>query len=272
MNRLEVMQTGGFPLETDTLDFMQKTYELLNNLGYLAGDLTIINGCDVNGTSTGDGVVFMNGELLPFVGGITQSRVVIVEEPTTRNFEDGSTKVVFKNRYVTFGNGSGSQPWNEFTRIEPLKLIMETVSELKARMLPVLTNPILWSGNIADIPTGYQLCDGTNGTPDLRKKFIVGYDSTAADYNTIGKTGGEEKHTLTTDELPKLEGTFWTVTPTGDNGTGIISAQASGDAWIEGKSAPGWKHKIMKISFGNNQPHENRPPFYTLAYIIWVGI
>ena len=33
---------------------------------------------------------------------------------------------------------------------------------------------VIWSGTIATIPTGFQLCDGTNGTPDLRDKFIVG--------------------------------------------------------------------------------------------------
>ena len=31
----------------------------------------------------------------------------------------------------------------------------------------------MWSGTIATIPAGWQLCDGTNGTPDLRDRFIV---------------------------------------------------------------------------------------------------
>ncbi len=33
---------------------------------------------------------------------------------------------------------------------------------------------VMWSGRIADIPPGWALCDGTNGTPDLRDRFIVG--------------------------------------------------------------------------------------------------
>jgi len=33
---------------------------------------------------------------------------------------------------------------------------------------------IMWSGSIDDIPTGWQLCDGSDGAPDLRNKFIVG--------------------------------------------------------------------------------------------------
>jgi hypothetical protein len=36
---------------------------------------------------------------------------------------------------------------------------------------------LLWSGSIATIPTGWVLCDGTNSTPDLRDRFVVGADA-----------------------------------------------------------------------------------------------
>lgn len=49
---------------------------------------------------------------------------------------------------------------------------------------------ITWSGAIVDIPTGYQLCDGTNGTPDLRDQFIMGAGSTHA----VDDTGGFLEH------------------------------------------------------------------------------
>jgi hypothetical protein len=38
----------------------------------------------------------------------------------------------------------------------------------------------IWSGAVADIPKGWQLCDGTNGKPDLRDKFILGAGNTYA--------------------------------------------------------------------------------------------
>lgn len=38
----------------------------------------------------------------------------------------------------------------------------------------------LWEGAIVDIPAGWQLCDGTNGTPDLRNKFVIGAGDTYA--------------------------------------------------------------------------------------------
>lgn len=51
---------------------------------------------------------------------------------------------------------------------------------------------IMWSGSIASIPSGWFLCNGANGTPDLRDRFIVGSGSTYA----VGATGGSANATL----------------------------------------------------------------------------
>ncbi len=61
---------------------------------------------------------------------------------------------------------------------------------------------VMWSGSVATIPTGWALCDGTNGTPDLRGSFIVGYDPADTDYNVIGSRGGEKRHVLSKSEMP----------------------------------------------------------------------
>jgi hypothetical protein len=64
-----------------------------------------------------------------------------------------------------------------------------------------------WSGSVASIPAPWQLCDGTNGTPDLRDKFVVGAGGAYA----VGAVGGAASntptitvagHTLTVPELP----------------------------------------------------------------------
>lgn len=67
------------------------------------------------------------------------------------------------------------------------------------------TTPVSWIGEIrmhygsvASIPTGWHLCDGTNGTPDLRSRFVVGAGSTYA----VGVAGGEATHVLTAAEMP----------------------------------------------------------------------
>lgn len=57
---------------------------------------------------------------------------------------------------------------------------------------------LLWSGSVATIPSGWALCNGSNGTPDLRNRFVVGAGSTYS----VGDTGGSATSTLTTNELP----------------------------------------------------------------------
>ena len=56
----------------------------------------------------------------------------------------------------------------------------------------------MWSGSIGAIPTGWALCDGTSGRPDLRDRFIVGAGSSYA----IGNTGGFNTVTLNLTQIP----------------------------------------------------------------------
>ena len=55
----------------------------------------------------------------------------------------------------------------------------------------------LWSGSTATIPSGWALCDGTNGTPNLRDRFVVG---AGASYE-VNATGGSNTGTTNTKSL-----------------------------------------------------------------------
>ena len=61
---------------------------------------------------------------------------------------------------------------------------------------------ILWSGATNDIPTGWALCDGQNGTPDLRDRFVLGAGG------GLSATGGLASVTLTTNQLPAHAHTY----------------------------------------------------------------
>jgi microcystin-dependent protein len=50
-----------------------------------------------------------------------------------------------------------------------------------------------WYGEAEIIPAGWVLCDGNNGTPDLRGRVIVGVDASDVDFDTVGKTGGHKE-------------------------------------------------------------------------------
>src|SRR5690606_35053309 len=57
---------------------------------------------------------------------------------------------------------------------------------------------MMWSGSTSTIPAGWFLCNGSNGTPDLRNRFIVGAGSTYG----VGATGGANEVTLTESQIP----------------------------------------------------------------------
>lgn len=75
---------------------------------------------------------------------------------------------------------------------------------------------ILWSGAVVDIPSGWHLCDGTEGTPDLRDRFIIGAGTTYSP----GNTGGNLTHTHAATQAAHthtpgaLGGTLSIVSPT----------------------------------------------------------
>jgi microcystin-dependent protein len=78
---------------------------------------------------------------------------------------------------------------------------------------PFVTGMImLWSGSIATIPTGWALCNGSSGTPDLRDRFIVGAGSTYA----VNATGGSATTTLAEVNLPSHTHSFSASATTGN--------------------------------------------------------
>ncbi len=135
---------------------------------------------------------------------------------------------------------------------------------------------MMWSGAVTAVPPGWVLCDGTNDTPDLSGRFVVGYQKDNADY-AVGKTGGEAAHTLTIAEMPRHDH--------GEAGQHVHTIQATGHGWAfavvqsgdtrstDGANTattnPAGTHRHNPE--GGGQPHENRPPYYALAYIMYTG-
>ena len=107
----------------------------------------------------------------------------------------------------------------------------------------------------------WHLCDGTNGTPDLRNRFIYGGDGT-----NNGATGGETSHTLTEPELPVFTPSIRTSMDE--------RRPNSNSLWHHDrdKVAAGSDSPIMSsaplASIGGNQPHNNMPPYYVLAFMM----
>jgi microcystin-dependent protein len=114
----------------------------------------------------------------------------------------------------------------------------------------------------ADIPTGWAICDGNivEGvqTPDLRGLFVMG----AGDGHDVNSTGGAASVKLTTDQIPSHSHGY--VYPSGDGqGTWFLVQNHDGHIWRYYTDA-------TTGEAGGDEPHENRPPFFAVYYIMRV--
>jgi hypothetical protein len=82
---------------------------------------------------------------------------------------------------------------------------------------------VMWSGTLANIPSGYALCDGSNGTPDLRDRFILSVNTA----ENPGATGGAHSITLTSAQMPAHTHSGTTANSGGHTHTGTTSSDGS---------------------------------------------
>ncbi len=281
MNSIDFDKLGGFPLETETLDEMQKAYNLLQSLGDIVGEKSIIKGCATVGATVTNGVIYWEGELLEFRGGQQQTKIIIVDEPLAVEFEDGDNELVYHTRYATFGTGINAVDWSEFKRAYPLTSAL-FVDEVR-----------MYAGVINDIPWGWYLMDGTNGTMDLRDKFPVPYNPANVDYDVMGKTGGLKEVALTEAEMPSHNHTGTATSAgshhhklkDGEGGDNTNSITLNGGS-LSGQDRPtnfvddntimedagAHTHNLSINNKGGGEAHENRPPYKVVAFIQFKGI
>jgi hypothetical protein len=105
---------------------------------------------------------------------------------------------------------------------------------------------------------GWAVCNGQNSTPDLRDKFVVGAGGSYA----VGVQGGEMTHTLTEAEMPNHSHPYGVG---GGNGRGSGN---TGQGTTEGYPCNNCAYGTWTGKTGGNQPHENRPPYYAVYYIM----
>lgn len=140
--------------------------------------------------------------------------------------------------------------------------------------------PININTGMAD--KSWHICDGNNGTPDLRGRFILGVSHS----HPVGSVGGEEAHSLTPDEnAPHDHDATCSEAGLHHHKTRLISASSRHDyigASYESGSKPHTDggdssnttddglhtHQITIGVSGKGTPHNNMPPYYTLSYIM----
>ena len=142
---------------------------------------------------------------------------------------------------------------------------------------------ILWSGTIATIPDGYKLCNGNNGTPNLRNQFILGAhsDNASVAYPNVppNNTGGSANAVLIahnhgiTDPGHKHSQTGG---GTDDDGGSHVPGSNSANDGLNNiaDATTGISIKTNGInssgdtSVNQTGTNANIPPYYSLAYIM----
>jgi len=134
----------------------------------------------------------------------------------------------------------------------------------------------LWSGSIGSIPSGWLLCDGTNGTPNLKDSFIVG----AGNLYSVGETGGStdaivvsHTHTATSTSTVTDPGHHHNYTaPSSGGGSGFAAAgsgsQVNGTSTTTSTTGVSVATTTTNNSTGVSGTNANLPPYYALAYIM----
>ena len=126
----------------------------------------------------------------------------------------------------------------------------------------------MWSGTIATVPSGWLFCNGSNGTPDLRDRMIMGanLDAVGVAYTRVTgsntKTGGEATHTLTTAEIPAHAHTATVY------GTGYSNSHSRPYFCEAGRIDEGSLTATTNSDGGSGGAHNVLNPYYALAFIM----
>ena len=224
----------------------------LNTLNELAAAI----GDDANFSTT---ITNSIGTKMPLSGGTFTGNVttqsIIPDADSSRNI--GASSVRFANGYFDTLYGDGSN--------------LTGITSFLSGMI------IMYNSTSA--PSGWYLCDGNNGTPDLRDRFIVGAGSSYSQ----GNTGGANSVTLSESQIPshdhdssvsvsdpghnhRLRGgaddaDSGSYIAAGDNGSYLPSARME-------QATTGISVSVSIHNEGGGGSHENRPPYYALTFIM----
>ena len=234
----------------------------------------------------GNGQQFFDDNGVPLAGGLIYTYQAGSSTPLATYTTNGGT-IANANPIVLDASGRTPQQIWLLTGFS-YKFVLQNADAVLIQTLdniyPILQNApasapaipaggiILWSGSTGSIPATWFLCDGTNGTPDLRNSFIVGAGSTYA----VNATGGTADavvvtHTHAATSVVTDPGHIHT-TDAIYFGTGGIASSVGGSNLVVGatinSAVTGVTVATTNANAGVSGTNANLPPYYALAYIM----
>ena len=245
----------------------------------------------VNLSPIGNGFQFFSSIGLPLAGGKVYTYQAGSSTPLA-TYTDNTGSVANANPIIL---GSDGRPQTEIwlTYGYNYKFILKDANDVTIQTYDNLygiigvaantTSPftsgmiMMWSGAIGSIPSGWYLCDGTNGTPNLTDRFVVG---AGASYS-VGGTGGANSVTLTTSNMPAHTHTATSVVTdpghfhttsfggrlTFGTTSGPDAGASSGNASSTNSATTGISVATTIASNGSGTSFSVLNPYYALAYI-----
>ena len=240
----------------------------------------------VNLSMMGNGFQFLNANGLPLNGGKLYTYQAGSSTPLT-TYTDINGLIANSNPIILGTDGRPpSEIWltegyyYKFVLKDSSDVTIATYDNLYGAIATIPATPasavptgciMLWSGAIGSIPSGWYLCNGSNGTPDLRNKFIVGAGSTYAVNDTGGSADAvvvSHTHTATVTDPGHLH--------TEDGNTPSGYTAIPGNAGNPINYYPSTKNtstattgiSVSNASAGVSGTNANLPPYYALCYIM----
>jgi hypothetical protein len=128
---------------------------------------------------------------------------------------------------------------------------------------------IMWSGSVGSIPTGWFLCNGANGTPNLLDRFVIAAGSTYA----VAATGGSANaivvshtHTATVTDPGHVHA--FSADQQVLNASGFYGGGPVGITQTNNTSSAVTGISVANSTAGSSGTNANLPPYYALAFIM----
>lgn len=171
----------------------------------------------------------------------------------------------YPDKFTSESNNAVNQIVNFYNQTESESLVVSNLDVTNLLTASVVPSKTIIMINSTIIPNGWVLCDGNNGTPDLRNRFVIGASSSFP----FRTTGGEETHVLTVNELPSHDHTYGrssNINTTLQGNSGTLEAPGTGTGQPE--DYPFITQTTPTSNTGGNQAHNNMPPYYSAIYIM----
>lgn len=250
---------------------------------------------------------FPDGEVLYFEGGTVASGMYLNTSAVAVSSGGLDFPQAYTERCLSPGIGMENFRWEDFQEADTLLELKRKLVKVEEAFQKIQPQPVgsvqLFAGE--KVPDGWLLCNGDEydqkdypelyrviGTtfnhamlandvaytmdsdkfrvPDLRGRFVVGRSNIDDDYNVLGASGGKKKVILTAEEsgLPSHTHTFMWTSVSKPNSSEVQEEINSRMCRGDSSTKDAAKATVAAGGWGASKAHENRPPYYTLTYII----